>query len=329
MPVDTPLREVRRLYGIKEILGVTKNVIVCPLPFHAHANHTPSFSIYYTKDGTERWHCWGSCSRRGDIIDMVGYMAFGERYDPNSSRDVLAAVCKLREGYQPCPPDPQKSRKVEQLPYNLWKLFPLGERVIEYGRKRGLSPETLRAFGVGQADGETLGAAMESVGLEPWQTDKVYMTIPTFHFGTVLMIKLRWIDAPGKKQRFIAFPGSRPGLFGFQDVFNTTSPIAIVKGEIPKMVLWERGIIAAAAPTAGEGQIDDSWGVFTSAARNSIVIGDNDPEKVAEQLATAYERRCKVFRGKLYFPPPEFHDLDEWVLADKSAISTIRSWMHE
>jgi hypothetical protein len=333
MPADNTIpgiKEIRKLYSISAILGTQKKVIVCPLPFHPHANNSPSFSIYTTTDGIERWHCWGNCNRRGDIIDMIGYTTQGEAYNETSKNDVLAAITTLRTGYKVCPPAPTKTTgKRKNLPYDLWKAFPLGDKVIAYGKKRGLKPETLEAFGVGQADEKSLARALEMVGEEPWKTDRIYMTMPTFHFGTLKMIKMRWIDAPGKKQRFMAFPGSAPGIFGFSDIFNVTEPLAIVKGEISKMVLWERGLENVGAPNVGESAMDETWGVWTRASRNVITIGDNDPEKVAVKLAVAYERRCRIFRSKLYFPPNQFHDVDDWLLGDKAALDQIKRWLND
>ena len=45
------LRDLRRLYDIRDLLhlGSNKKLIVCPLPQHYHHHGTASFSIYYTK----------------------------------------------------------------------------------------------------------------------------------------------------------------------------------------------------------------------------------------------------------------------------------------
>jgi len=273
--------------------------------------------------------CHGSCQKAGDVIDLIGFATIGENYNPANSRDVSQAMLNLTSGYKVCPPVISKTTRRPELPGEIWKMFPLGKEVIEYAAtKRGLTEDTLRAFGIGQVNGDLLSQAFELLGEKTtWKYDRIGMTIPTFHFGTLTMVKIRWIDAQ-KKGRFINLPGSSPGLFGFNDVFNATGPIVIVKGEIPKMVLWQRGITAAAAPTAGEGQVDDSWGVWTRYSSNAIVIGDNDPEAVMEKLSDAYAKRCSVFGAKLYLPPPQHKDVDDWILGDPTAMDQIRKWMY-
>jgi len=302
-------------------------VSVCPLPSHVHSNNTASFSIFIDREtGVEKWHCFG-CGLRGDVVDIIGYAKI-PGYDPIKAEHIKAAVSLLRAGYEMSPTD-HKPQTKKTLPPDLYRMFPLGDKVIEYGKTRGLTADTLEAFGVGQADKNTLVAALERLGENAsWVTNRTYMTLPTFHFGALMMIKLRDISARSKG-RFIAMPGSAPGLFGFSNIYNKSFPIAIVKGEIPVMVLWQRGIEHVAAPTAGEGMIDEKWKVFVSYATNRIVIGDNDPQKVKDKLAAAYVKRCHVFGAKLHFPPEEHHDVDDWVLSDPRAMDTIRQWLYE
>jgi hypothetical protein len=50
-----------------------------------------------------------------------------------------------------------------------------------------------------------------------------------------------------------------------------------------------------------------------------VVIGDNDPDpKVREETRKLAERRAKELNGKLFFPPEQYKDVDEWIVDDPS-----------
>ena len=320
------LRSLRNLYSIKAILEMDKKVIVCPLPYHAHVNHTPSFSVYSNREGYEKFLCHG-CGTEGDVIDLIGFMVLGRDYNPSSPKDVGRAIEMLIKGYKLSPPELSKP-KPRGLSYELWKAFPLGEQVISYGGNRGLTAETLQAFGVGQADKSNLYDLLKGAGLDPaWLSSQVFMTMPTFHHGKLIGIKLRNIKSAGKRNRFFQFPGSSPGLFGMGNIYNTSEPIVIVKGEISTMNLWQRGLIHTAAPNCGEAMVDSAWGIWTSWSKKVIVIGDNDPEQIKNQLSKAYLKRCETFRADLRFPPEKYHDVDDWLLGDPGAIDEIQGWL--
>jgi len=323
------LRSLRNLYSIKAILEMEKKVIVCPFPFHSHVNHTPSFGVFTDRGGYEAWSCFG-CDRKGDVIDLIGYMSIGVQYNPHSPGDVSKAIEMLIKGYKLSPPEDIASRpRPKTLSYDLWKAFPLGDRVIEYAKARGLTAETLQAYGIGEANYEVLKDAISSSGGKAdWvRPEDLWMTLPTFHHGKLMGIKMRNINATGKRNRFISFPGSQAGLFGMTNVFNTSSPIVIAKGEISTMNLWQRGIQHVAAPNCGEGMVDLKWGVWTNWSERAIIIGDNDPEEIKSKLSKAYAKRCETFRAKLYFPPNKYHDVDNWLLDDPGAINEIQGWL--
>jgi hypothetical protein len=98
----------------------------------------------------------------------------------------------------------------------------------------------------------------------------------------------------------------------------------VVKGEIAAMVLHQRGLLAC-APTGGESmRLTDEIKRALSFA-DCVVIGDNDrdPAVRKETSRLAYER-SKELNAKLFFPPEEYKDVDEWVLNDPFAIDELR-----
>jgi hypothetical protein len=310
----TSIRDMSRLFDIRDVLHLNgrKKLIVCPLPQHVHHHRTPSFSIFVTPDGKQRWKCHGNCRAEGDVVDLIGFMQI-PGYRPKDGEHVKQAITLLSGGTPINPPRPETT-KAPVLANSLYKRYlPAGEQVVEYAKSRGLQPETLEKFAIGQN-----------------VTSANWMTMPTLHGNRLMGIKMRNLNARTKKDRFISVPGSITGLFGYNFIADTTQPVAIVKGEIPVMVLSQVGILSG-APTGGEGSYYNHEELLRSLAfaRKRIVIGDNDKDpEVREKMKLAAQRRGNIFRADVFFPPDPFCGIDDWVLAKpEEAVPVIRAWL--
>jgi len=311
----TPIRDMARLFDIRDVLHLNgrKKVIVCPLPQHVHHHRTPSFSIFTTPSGKQRWKCFGNCSLEGDVVDLAGWLFMGNGYDPKDGEKVKQALTLLTAGTQINPPKPETT-KAPTLSNGLYKLYlPVGEAVVEYARKRGLTRETLERFSVGQSN-----------------TSVTWMTMPAIHGERLMGIKMRNLNAKSKRDRFMSAAGSVDGLFGYNFINGTHEPVAIVKGEIPVMVLSQFAILAC-APTGGEGSYYKHEELLypLAFAAKRIVIGDNDQDpEVREKMQLAARRRGEIFRSPVFFPPEPYTGIDDFVLAEPEvAVPLIKSWM--
>jgi len=272
-----------------------KKSIVCPLPMHRHFYFTPSFGIYW-KNGLQRWCCYGSCGLEGDIVDLAGYMFVSgyKKHDPESVKKALEALDMRVEFKMPIKP------KKVALIGNIWSSFlPPSQEVIDYASKRGLTPETLTKFKIG--------------------VNGLFMTIPVIENDVLKAVKMRRI-IPGNP-RFISIEGSVQGLFNYDAVKYTRDPVLFVKGEIPVMLLDQYGFLAC-APTAGESIWDDEWKKILIFSPKRIVVGDND----LVGIENAY-KRADLLKAELRFPPKEYKDIDEWILADPKAVQEIKRWL--
>jgi hypothetical protein len=307
---------MRRLYDIRDVLRLSgrKKLIVCPLPTHIHKHRSASFSIFTTSEGFQKFRCHGaSCGKEGDVIDLIGYISFGNSYNPKSGEDVQRALALLT-GHTRINPPKQETTKAPTLSNGLYKLYlPAGAEVVAYGKKRGLTEETLTRFSVGQA-----------------RTSTTWMTMPALHGNKLMGIKMRNLNAKDKRDRFRSADGSVAGLFGYNFVNGTTQPVAIVKGEIPVMLLSQFGILAC-APTGGEGSYYKHEELLypLAFAKTRIVIGDNDADRdVREKIHLATQRRASIFQAKMYLPPDPFTGVDDWLLAKpEEALLAIRGWL--
>lgn len=308
MRKDLPdIDDLKRQYSVSSLLGISgdKRLIVCPLPDHNHHSNTPSFSIYYGEDGFERFICHGNCGARGDVVDLMGYLKI-PGYDPTRDEDVIATF-PLFHDREPeiIVPQPPSYSKETTLPPALWKKFlPPGEDVIAYAASRGLSRETLERFGVGQS-----GMAM---------------VIPTFQEGILVNIKYRNL---GDGLRYWNEKGSVKSLFNYDAIAWTTEPILITKGHIPTMLMSQHGISSCCC-TAGENASMDLWYPQLSLASKRVYVGDNDRDlKVRKVMQDAAQKRGAELSADVKFPPEQYKDLDEWVLADVNALDIIRGWL--
>jgi hypothetical protein len=307
------IADARKLYDIRGVLGLdgTKKTIVCPLPMHSHQHNTPSFSIFTRPDGVQYFRCHGSCGEEGDVVDLAGFLRI-PGYNPKDTEMVKRAITILQGGYQISPPQAQRV-KIARLPYDTVLKMPEPDLdILAYADERGLTEETLRNYGVRKY--ETMG--------------KKFMAIPTFHYGTLMGIKLRNIDARTKWDRFQFYPGSATGLFNYGGVFANAAPVLIVKAEIPAMLLLQHGIHAC-APSGSENVNRGELFQAMAWAVKRIVVKDNDEDHGVRKKMDIYAgERAKAFQAGLKAPPDGMKDIDQWVLAEgERALETIRGWL--
>jgi hypothetical protein len=157
---------------------------------------------------------------------------------------------------------------------------------------------------------------------------KKYMAVPTFHFGQLISIKLRNIDAKNRRDRFMFYPGSTTGLFNYGGIFGKSEPLLIVKAEIPAMLLLQHGIHTCAPSGSENVNKGDLFHAMAWAVKR-VVVKDNDPNPQVRDKMDRYARaRAEAFKAELQAPPEGFKDIDAWVLADtENALQTIKGWM--
>lgn len=308
------LRDVNSIEGMLRGMGVRLKrtaralVCVCPFPDHVHqANPTPSFSVF-VHDGVELFKCWGNCNRTGDVFDFAGYM-----WVPNYDRhtDLVAAIEKLnRGGFDYVQPETRKAEP--QLPQWLWREIALTEQVRAYAKSRGISDQVLEEHHVGQLP-DSMAQSPYNMRAGQW------MAIPSFWFGNLTTVKLRNITK--SKFRFMMVPGSKAGVWNRDGILDN-QPVLITKSEISAMVCKSFGIMNVCAPTAGENSISSDVRTATILCPVRVYIGDND--QTGRKSGTA---RAKEYQAELKYPPEQYKDVDQWILADKEAPTIIRRWL--
>lgn len=292
--MNSPFREAHALYDIHTILGTNKRWMVCPLPGHRHVSNTPSFSIFVSPDGVQRFKCHGNCAKQGDVIDLVGYMNMND-YDYNNEEHIKMALGFLSQRFEIKPPVIEKPKRIPGDEYKHY--LPPSDEVIKYAATRGLTVETLEHFDVGSYES--------------------YMSMPCFEDRYLVGIKFRNIREGG---RFWQARGSRKGLFNYDEVAYTSEPVLIVKGEIPAMLCSQWGFLTC-APTAGENSDVGTYMDVLSWSDKRVVVGDNDAPGFAR-------KRRQQLHAYLKFPPEQYKDIDEYMLAEpENARKELTKWL--
>jgi hypothetical protein len=287
-------------HRIHDVLSLdnSKRSIICPLPAHIHAHNTPSFSIF-NRGGKEYWKCHGSCNMEGDVVDLIGHMRVSgyDKHNPEKVREAMAIIDQRFQVSEAAPIAEKKGLRGDEW----FSFLPIKEEVKAYALKRGILPETLIKFNIGQKGH--------------------YMAMPTFHEGILKGIKFR--NTQGSGMRYFSLEGSRQGLFNYDQVAFLPRPVLILKGEIPVMLADQDGLTAC-APTGGEGGWMTVWRTELALA-TKVVVGDNDaPGKILG------EKRAAFFAAVLRFPPDPYKDWDEWRLADPiRCLKDTKRWLEE
>lgn len=274
-----------------------------------HDDSSPSLHVY--DNGT--WHCFG-CKKSGDALDWLGYLRFGNNYDPRQHlTEIIDSLGSLN--IQPLATPPRQPAALQtlidqSLPSRLQAR--MGQREIAYWEQQGIPEHTLIQFGVGFT-GERY-----SFG---W-----------YYRGLLTAVKLRRdeILAPDLEPKYISLKGSRYSQpFNIDQVIlrGTPPPVClIVEDEKSALAAAACGIVAVAAPA---GTKWDSWLSLLSRVERVIIVPDNDDAGIIaankiRQTARRFEVRAAPVGKDLF----DYHESLFREYQDRTAIRAImKGWL--
>lgn len=294
---------------VMQTTGATRleHNIRCPF----HEDKTPSLHVY--SDG--HWKCFaGSCAKSGDALDWLGYLRFGNNYDPRQHlTEIIDSLGSLN--IQPLATPPRQPAALQtlidqDLPSRLQAR--MGQREIAYWEQQGIPEHTLIQFGVGFT-GERY-----SFG---W-----------YYRGLLTAVKLRRdeILAPNIEPKYTSLKGSRYSQpFNIDQVILRGTPpgvCLIVEDEKSAMAAAACGIVAVAAPA---GTKWEKWQDLLSGVERVIFVPDNDDAGIiATQNIRKVARRFEIRATPI---GKDLFDYHEWVyreFIDRTAIRAIlKGWL--
>lgn len=293
---------------VAQTTGETRFTHNLNCPFHSDSK--PSLHVY--PDG--HWKCFG-CGKSGDQLDWLGYLQFGEGYNPSEHlREVIDSLGALN-----IQAAPRIERKPEQprptidggIPDRLMQN--IGEREISYWQAQGIPYHALVAFRVGF-------------------TGNRY-TFGWTYRGVLTAVKMRRDDDlyPDLEPKYISLKGSRYSQpYNIDAVILPSSPppvVIICEDEKSVLAAAACGLVAIAAPASAKW---DSWLTMLSGVNRIILVPDND---TAGQQVTAellkLRRSIEVFNAPVGKDLFDYHDwLYNDLAGDRVSINAMmKSWL--
>jgi DNA primase len=228
---------------------------LCPF----HAENTPSFLVFPDK---QNWHCFGSCGEGGDVLDFVQRI---EGWDFSTTLHHLARRAGVElaglEGQRRVS-EPQKIKAWSRsdpvkasvgAPSQAWReqgaafvdycqtqLFDGDNEGITHLRGRGLTDDTIRAWGLGWHE----KARRQSAGKWGLTGKPIYLprgvVIPWRVDGAVYHVKNRLFEVwkRGDTPKYMRVRGGQPTLYGL-DHLKGRETVVICEGELDAVLLWQ------------------------------------------------------------------------------------------
>ena len=289
------IKERIRFADVLQVLGLTEQfkkagdglMGVCPLPTHTHGPmpNPEQFKIGH-KDGVDVWHCFGDCQRGGDVIEfvkaMTGYdnshvrLWFAEAFPDRLS---LAKPKDSRVDLTPPPASSEPTPKPAAVaspaaapaePLKALKFFLRLDPNAQYLQDRGIYPETVERFGLGQCSKGLLAG---------------YLAIPVRDFpsGNLVAYLGRWAgedyDEAAGRSRYKwppNFPAHRVvyGLIQALDS-NPGQPLIVVEGPFKVFHLYQNGFPNAVSSFTAS-LSDEQAAILAATGRRIILFFDGN-----------------------------------------------------
>ncbi|MCA9068343.1 MAG: toprim domain-containing protein, partial [Planctomycetaceae bacterium] len=300
-----PIPDVLRVLGIAERFTETNGSFtgVCPLPGHQHGpSPNPQQFKINQKDGLWLWHCFGDCQRGGDVIEFVKALTgldsshvrfwfaehFGERLTlrrpkPSSEETAESSGVETKKEVPPATPGKVVSQEETSItndstiprspaPLKPLRFFLNLDPDAPYLAERGLTPETIRRFGLGLCQrGILAGYVAIPVYAHPRQPDDN----PAGYLG-------RWPGEPESEQgqQRYKFPQGFPRnlvVYGLSEALEDSKglPLIVVEGPFKVFHLYQAGFPNAVA-TFGASMSDEQAEILISTRRPLILVFDGD-----------------------------------------------------
>lgn len=304
---------------------------LCPF----HSEKTPSFVVF---PENQNWKCFG-CEEGGDVLDFVQQI---ENWDFPTTLQEMARQAGVempqqagrlrRNGNGKAVGHSQEKVEMDSAPPSAWReqaaafvgycqarLFEDDNEGLDHLHRRGLTDDTIQAWGLGWHDkprrrqASKWGLKGKPIYLArgvviPWRVD-----------GEVWHIKARLFEDWGNKTpKYIRVRGGNPTLYGLDQLAGRET-VVICEGELDAVLLWQEvGNLVDVVAIGSKGSRPPLNALFRLVGASRWLIAlDTDAEAEAYRWGKFSSRvqRARVPDGK---DVTEFHqaggDLRAWIL---------------
>ena len=316
---------VERDLGKPAIRGQTYSSFKCP--FHKEVKGA---SLVVYRNG---WHCFGKCSRSGDVISwMQDYhgMSFEEACKRLDNRH-LPSPMPVRPTYEERQ-SPDNNKRSEP-PYPLWQE--VGQRVVAQAEETLWSKEGARALAYlreerGLSDQVIRYARLGYVPGHPQEWVKIVgldvpcgITIPWFLENNLWGIKVRRLAQDQRYQQIAG--GLLKGCLYLSDKVEPGWPMIITEGEFDALVIHQVAsdlVYPTSIGSAANKTINVRWYIYMTMMVRILVRTDAD--QAGDQAYKAIEALSQsVYRTQV----PIGKDINEFFLAEGA--QAVREWIQD
>ncbi len=298
----------------------------CACPLHAGDNEL-AFSVYRSRNGQWRWHCFSGDCGDGDAIEFV------KRYYGVGYREAcqILGVTPASDSGGPRLPQPPPSieppsaqwqhavgRLVEQAVQALWAS--VGQPARNYLHQRGLTDDLIQRAGLGYHPVATRIRA-EVVGIEG--DDPYYaagIVIPYWVDGVLWRVQIRRL-ASNADPRYLSLAGSSGTPPFLLEPITPAKPLVLVEGPFDALAISQAaGDLVSVAGTGATGCRAVRWLARFGVAPAVLVSHDADD---AGDAAAAYWCDALHPLGKRW--RPTLHDPAEMLSVGGPML--VRQWI--
>lgn len=172
-----------------------------------------------------------------------------------------------------------------------------GSAAFTYLTGRGLPPETIAAYRIGEA--------AEVGPFTGWKSDKPmkgpWIVLPSFRGKDLVAVKYLHVQRRDGKKFVLAAPDCQPILFGWQATPESTRRVILTEGEIDAMTYHHYGFPAVSVPFGGGTGAKQQWidSEFPHLDRFEEILlsldQDEEGQKATEEIINRLGRhRCRV-----------------------------------
>jgi twinkle protein len=205
---------------------------------------------------------------------------------------------------------PPKPKKLEEKIADLLKPIVEGSRPWKWlTEDRGISPEAIRAYGIG-------------MGKYPYQKDAPLCVVFPFVDSMGDLQMLKWRD-PDDKSFIRTTSKSRKVLFGIPAIPENQEVMYIVEGELDALSLWDLGYPAVSVPygakliTGVEGDPNSEWiehDYDNWIAPHTSIVFATDADEVGREASESAARRLGREKCKILNWPDGIKDANEYIM---------------
>lgn len=321
---DVDLPDILARYGIR-LMRVGKSYR-CSCPLHGGDN-PQAFSVYQSRSGRWRWHCFSGDCGDGDAIEFVRRYHGVGYYEALQMLGVQppAAPSEPRAPQPPPPVEPPSAqwqsaagRLVEQSAQSLWS--PAGQAARDYLHRRGLTDDLIRRAGLGynptarRIRGEVFGIEGENLYFAAG------IVIPYWADGALWRVQVRRLS--NAEPRYLTLAGSS-GTPPYLIAPVTAKPLALVEGPFDVLaVMQAAGDLVTAAGVGATGGRAVRWIARFAVAPIALISLDSD-----ETGDAAADYWCDALQPAAMRWRPTLHDPAE--MLEYGGVDLVRSWIEE